>query len=78
MWIHAPDNVDFSKIFRDLRGNTALNQTARSAGNIAQLSSVQNVALAKRKQQEGGRRPSRGQLKQKVPVCRPNSVDTEL
>ena len=82
MWVSVPDNVDLSVIVWNLRGNTQLwtKQLAQQASSVAKLSTVQNVALAKKKQkkqQRGGRRPSRGKLKQRVQMSRPNSLYTE-
>lgn len=50
MWIRAPNNVDLSVIVWDLGGNTQLwtKQLAQQACNVAKLSTVQNVALAKK------------------------------
>lgn len=50
MWIRAPNNVDPSAIVWNLRGSTQLwtKQLAQQASNVAKLSTVQNVALAKK------------------------------
>lgn len=58
MWICAPNNVDLSVIVWNLRGNTQLwtKQLAQQAWNVAKLSTVQNVALAKNSREEAGER----------------------
>lgn len=54
MWVSVPDNVDLSVIVWNLRGNTQLwtKQLAQQACSVAKLSTVQNVALAKRKKKK--------------------------
>lgn len=58
MWIREPNNVELSMIVWNLRGNTQLwtKQLAQQACNVAKLSTVQNVALAKKSRGEAGDR----------------------